>query len=108
MAILLSGQMPIPRPRPSDQSMPPVAVAVPLICLPRCRLKRWPPGHELEAEPVVDHREASRGELHALAVDAAHMLARCRWPMLESGARRDRANGRVHLAAAECLDPLPG
>ena len=38
-------------------------------------LQRRPPGDELEAEPVIDHCEAARGERDALALDAGDMLA---------------------------------
>lgn len=33
------------------------------------------PRHELEAKPIVDHREPSRGKRDALTVDTRNMLA---------------------------------
>ena len=38
-------------------------------------LQRRRPGHKLEAEPVIDHGESSRGEREALAVGAGNLLA---------------------------------
>ena len=35
----------------------------------------WTPGHELEAEPIVDHGETPGGQGHTLAVDAGDMVA---------------------------------
>ena len=41
----------------------------------RAAFQRRRPGHELEAEPVVDHGEAAGGERQALAIGAGDMLA---------------------------------
>jgi len=38
------------------------------------------PGHELEAEPIVDHGETPRGQGHTLAVDAGDVVALSRRP----------------------------
>src|SRR5579862_9210596 len=42
--------------------------------LAKMLFERWPPRHQLKPQPVVDHREAPRGERHALAVDAGDRL----------------------------------
>src|SRR5690348_12900878 len=38
-------------------------------------LQRRPPGHELETESIIDHRETAGGERHPLPIDARNMLA---------------------------------
>jgi hypothetical protein len=38
-------------------------------------LQRRPPGHELEAETIIDHGEPPRRERDALAIDAGDVLA---------------------------------
>ena len=42
-------------------------------------LKRGPPGNELEAEPVIDHREATRRKRQALATEPADAFALGSW-----------------------------
>ena len=60
--------------RPKLQSMPPPPRATPETCWPSCFRARAP-GHELEAEPVIDHGEAAGGERQALAIGAGDILA---------------------------------
>src|SRR3546814_7575377 len=67
-------------------------------------IERRAPGNELEAKPVVDHREAPRSERHALAIDAADMFAIRRGLMREAGSRGDGGMRRVEVALPQCVD----
>src|SRR5579863_10517598 len=42
---------------------------------PEVLLQSGPPGHQLEAEPIVDHGEPTRSEDDALTIDAGDLLA---------------------------------
>src|SRR3546814_17930314 len=72
--------------------------------LPEVPIKRRPPGNELEAKPVVDHREAPRSERHAFAIDAADMFAIRRGLMRETSSRGDGGMRRVEVALPQCVD----
>ena len=61
--------------RPKPQSMPPSARATPETWRPSLLFERGRPGHELEAEAVVDHGEAAGGEREALAVGTGDIFA---------------------------------
>ncbi len=56
-------------------------------------IERRAPGHELEAQPFVDHREAARRKRHPLPVDAADIVACARRFVLKSCARGDGLRG---------------
>jgi hypothetical protein len=72
-----------------------------------------PPRHELEAEPVVDHREAPGREGDALAADAGDVPALGRGPMRQPGLGRELGCRLVKLPLAQPIqqvtgdDPLP-
>ena len=36
--------------------------------------QRWPPRHELKAEPIVDHRETARTQREPLTIDTGNMF----------------------------------
>ena len=72
--------------------------------LPEVPIERRTPGNELEAKPVVDHREAPRRERHALAIDAADMFAVRRGLMRETGSRGDGGLRCVEVALLQCVD----
>src|SRR5258708_35112934 len=42
-------------------------------------LQRWRPRHQTEPEAVIDHGEATGGEVEASCVSSGHMLAGGRW-----------------------------
>jgi hypothetical protein len=64
------------------------------------------PGHELEAEAVIDHREAAGGERHALAIGAGDIFAiACRFERL-AGLLRQPVGNSIDLAAAKRLDQV--
>src|ERR1700712_4523485 len=43
--------------------------------LAKLLFQRWPPRHELEAKPIVEHRKAARTQRETLAVDTGDMFA---------------------------------
>jgi len=43
------------------------------------------PRHELEAEPIIDHRETSGTQCDALTVDSGDVLALCRRVIAQAG-----------------------
>ena len=65
-------------------------------------LQRRPPGHELKAEPVVDHGEPAGSERDALAIDAGDVFAFGRRAMGEAGF------GARLAAASSKLPPAQG
>src|SRR3546814_18818238 len=70
------------------------------------RLECGAPGCELEAKPIVDHREASGGKRHPLAIDAAHVIALGCRAVSEPRASCDGIGRRVDLARAKRLDQI--
>ena len=69
-------------------------------------LQRRPPGHELEAQPIVDHGEAAGGQRHALAIDAGDMLALGGRAMSEPGLGRELGGGLVEFAPAQGVEEI--
>src|SRR5581483_9526617 len=70
--------------------------------------ERGRPGHELEAEAVVEHREASRGEIEAAAVGARDVRA---GGGFNGGLARlggEALAQRVELATPQRLDQVAG
>lgn len=65
--------------------------------LAKLRIERRPPGHELEPQSVIHHREPARRERDALAVGSGDMIARSRRPVRQSGLGRDPGDGAVQL-----------
>lgn len=59
------------------------------------------PGHELEAKPVVDHGEASRGEPQALAIGARHVFTGGHLPLRKPDVGSDPCSDLVQLASAQ-------
>jgi hypothetical protein len=89
----LAGHNPSPRFLPKLQSIPPPGVTTPETCRPRC-CSSAAPRDELEAEPVIDHREPTGGKRNALAIDPGDVLALERRLTRQSGlARQLRAGG---------------
>src|SRR3546814_4464787 len=72
--------------------------------LPEVPIERRAPRNELEAKPVVDHREAPRRKRHALAIDAGDMFAIRRGLMREAGARGDARLRCFEVALLQRLD----
>src|SRR3546814_18911829 len=66
-------------------------------------LERRRPRHELEAEAVVDHRDATGREVEALTIDAGDMLARRSLQMRQArGGREPRQIGRASCRGRGC------
>jgi hypothetical protein len=68
--------------------------------------KRGRPGHELEAEAVVEHREASRGEIEAAAIGAPDVFVGVALDGRPSGLGGQALVQCVELAAPQCLDQV--
>lgn len=66
--------------------------------------QRGGPRHELEAEPVVDHREPARGEREALSVAAGDILAGRGAGQRPADFGRQLFREGVQLTLAERLD----
>src|SRR3546814_5959469 len=64
-------------------------------------LERRRPRHELEAEAVVDHRDATGREVEALTIDAGDMLARRSLQMRQASVGREPRRGGVEVATAQ-------
>src|SRR6266702_3300314 len=64
------------------------------------------PGHELEAEAVVDHGEAAGGERQALTIGAAHMLAGRGLHVRQSRLGRDHCTHRVQFASTQGVQEI--
>src|SRR5690606_34287163 len=68
--------------------------------------ERGRPGHELEAEAIIEHREASRGEIEAAAVGARDVLA---GGGFDGGLARlggEALPQRIELATPQLLDQV--
>src|SRR6516165_9046036 len=66
------------------------------------------PGHELEAQAVVDHGEAAGGEREALAVGASDIFARCGLIERLPGLSRKALAQGFDLSAPERADQILG
>src|SRR3546814_10046166 len=64
-------------------------------------LERRRPGHELEAEAVVDHREATGREGETLAIHACDMLACGRLQIRQARVGREPRRGGIQPATAQ-------
>ena len=62
--------------------------------------ERRPPGHELETQAIVDHREAPRCERDALAVDTDDVLTFGGRVVRKPSLRGELDGGGVQFAAA--------
>ena len=62
------------------------------------------PRHELEAEPIVDHREAARRQRDPFAEHATDMLADSGRTMRQARALGDLRDGVVQVTGLERLD----
>ncbi len=63
------------------------------------------PGHELEAEPVVDQGEPARGERQVLTVGPRNLLTGGGWKMGQSGLGRQPGPDRLQLAPSSPRGP---
>src|SRR5690606_9049792 len=68
--------------------------------------ERGRPGDELEAEPVIDHGEAARGERETLAVGAGDIVALNRAVERKAGFSRQPVAQRVEFAPPQGLDQI--
>jgi hypothetical protein len=68
--------------------------------------QRRAPGHELEAEAIVDHREAPRAQDHPLPVDPSHVLTFRGWPIDEPGWRGDLPDGVVQFSTSQGVEQI--
>src|SRR5579885_3117865 len=68
--------------------------------------ERGRPGHELETEAFVEHREASRGEIEAAAVGARDVLAGIGFDGRPSGLGGEALAQRIELATPQRLDQV--
>src|SRR5208282_829010 len=64
------------------------------------------PGHQAEAEPVVEHREAAASEQDGAAVDARRSVTVGERAVGEAGFRGDRARCGCHVAVAELREQI--
>src|SRR3546814_17821084 len=69
-------------------------------------LERRRPRHELEAEAVVDHRDATGREVEALTIDAGDMLARRSLQMRQASVGREPRRGGVEVATAQGIQEI--
>jgi len=67
-----------------------------------------PPGHEAEAQAVLEHGEAATGEHEGAAIDAAYALSVLNDAMLHAGLTGDLLRGRFDLAAAQGREQVAG
>ena len=67
-------------------------------------LQRRSPGHELEAESIVDHCIAAGRKCDALAVDPRHVLAFGGWAMRKPSFGRQFGGGSIEFALAQSID----
>src|SRR3546814_13983499 len=69
-------------------------------------LERRRPGHELEAEAVVDHREATGREGETLAIHACDMLACGRLQIRQARVGREPRRGGIQPATAQATQEI--
>src|SRR3546814_8309700 len=69
-------------------------------------LERRRPRHDLEAEAVVDHRDATGSEVEALTIDAGDMLARRSLQMRQASVGREPRRGGVEVATAQGIQEI--
>jgi hypothetical protein len=66
--------------------------------------QRWPPGHELETKPIIDHRKPARGQRNALAVNAGDVIALAGWRMRKAGFGSEPIGDSVKLSLTQRVD----
>ncbi len=69
-------------------------------------LQRLVPWHETEAQPVIDHREASAGQLRAASQLACELVAGCHGLPFSPLFRSHRAPDAFDLTRLEALDEV--
>lgn len=69
-------------------------------------LQRLVPWHETEAQPVIDNREASAGQLRAASQLACELVAGCHGLPFSPLFRSHRAPDTFHFPALQTLDEV--
>ena len=64
------------------------------------------PGHQLETEAIIDHREPARTQGDALAVNSCDVFTLRRWVIGEAAAGRNLRGRRVQFSSPQGIDQL--
>src|SRR6266540_5320469 len=69
-------------------------------------LEGGPPGHEAEAQPVIDHGEPAARKLRGTDQLAADIVAGSGWPPFPSTLGRERRAGSLDVSGLEPLEQV--